>query len=50
MPGFYIIGIFAAGNFPGDYGLYSLRENCPNTDFFLVRIFLFSDLIQRFIP
>ena len=25
----------------------SLREKCPNTEFFLVRIFLYSDLIQE---
>ena len=27
---------------------YSLREMCPNTEFFLVRIFLYSDWIRRF--
>ena len=27
---------------------YSLREKCPNTELFLVRIFLYSDRIQRF--
>ena len=26
---------------------YPLREKCPNTDLFLVRIFLYSDLIWR---
>ena len=26
----------------------ALREKCPNVEFFLVRIFLYSDLIQRF--
>ena len=26
----------------------SLREKCPNTEFFLVRIFLYSDWIRRF--
>ena len=33
------------------YGLFkkfTLREKCPNTEFFLVRIFLYSDWIQRF--
>ena len=25
-----------------------LREKCPNTELFLVRIFLYSDLIRRF--
>ena len=25
-------------------------ERCPNTEFFLVRIFLYSDLTRRFIP
>ena len=28
--------------------LKALREKCPNTDFFPVRIFLYSDGIQRF--
>ena len=26
----------------------SLREKCPNTEFFLVRIFLYSDWIRKF--
>ena len=26
----------------------ALRENCPNTELFLVHIFLYSDRIQRF--
>ena len=26
------------------------RENCPNVEFFLVHIFLYSDWIQRFTP
>ena len=29
---------------------YSLREKCPNSDFFLVRFFLHSDWIRRDIP
>ena len=29
-------------------GFQSLREKCPNTELFLVRIFLYSDLIRRF--
>ena len=29
------------------YWYYSLREKCPNTEFFLVRIFLYSDWIQE---
>ena len=28
----------------------ALRENCPNTELFLVRIFLYSDWIRRFTP
>ena len=28
----------------------SLRKKCPNTEFFLVRIFLYSDGIRRFSP
>ena len=28
----------------------SMREKCPNTEFFLVRIFLHSHWIQRFTP
>ena len=28
----------------------SLREKCPNTEFFLVRIFLYSNWIRRFTP
>ena len=28
----------------------ALREMCPNTEFFLVRIFLFLDRIRRFTP
>ena len=28
--------------------LYSLREMCPNSELFLVRIFLYSDWIRRF--
>ena len=28
----------------------SLREKCPNTEFFLVRIFLYSDWIESFTP
>ena len=27
--------------------IYSLREKCPNTEFFLVRIFLYSVRIQE---
>ena len=27
---------------------WTLREKCPNTEFFLVRIFLYSDWIRRF--
>ena len=26
------------------------REKCPNTEFFLVRIFLYLDWIRRFTP
>ena len=29
-------------------GYFSLREKCPNTELFLVRIFLYSDWIPRF--
>ena len=29
---------------------YSLREKCPNSEFFLVRIFLHSDWIRRDTP
>ena len=28
----------------------TLHEKCPNTEFFLVRIFLYSDWIRRFSP
>ena len=28
----------------------SLREKCPNTEFSLVRVFLYSDWIRRFTP
>ena len=28
----------------------SLREKCPNTEFFLFRIFLYSDWKRRFTP
>ena len=31
-----------------EIGAFLLREKCPNTKLFLVRIFLYSDLIQRF--
>ena len=27
---------------------YTLREKCPNTEFFLLRIFLYSDWIPKF--
>ena len=30
------------------YPYDALRENCPNTELFLVLIFLYSDLIRRF--
>ena len=30
------------------YSIVSLREKCPNTKLFLIRIFLYSDWIQRF--
>ena len=30
--------------------ILSLREKCPNTEFFLVRIFPYSDRIRKFIP
>ena len=33
-----------------NFSLFSLREKCPNTEFFLVRIFLYSDWIRRFSP
>ena len=29
------------------YELHTLREKCPNTEFFLVRIFLYLDWIQE---
>ena len=29
---------------------YSLREKCPNAEFFLARIFLYLDWIRRFTP
>ena len=29
---------------------YTLCEKCPNTEFFLVRIFLYLDGIRRFTP
>ena len=29
-------------------GIHTQREKCPNTEFFLVRIFLYSDWIRRF--
>ena len=32
----------------GNFGIESLRENSLNTEFFLVRIFLYSDWIWRF--
>ena len=31
-----------------DYGKWPLREKCPNTELFLVRIFLYSNWIRRF--
>ena len=31
-----------------EIGAFLLREKCPNTKLFLVRIFLYLDLIQRF--
>ena len=37
-------------NLPDDFNLstnYSLREKCPNTEYFLLRIFLYSDGIQE---
>ena len=34
----------------GDFFSISLREKCPNTELFLVSIFLYSDWIRRFTP
>ena len=31
-----------------DCKTYPVREKCPNTEFFLVRIFLYADLLRRF--
>ena len=36
--------------FKPDFNLLALREECPNTELFLVRIFLYLDLIRRFTP
>ena len=30
-----------------DFHKFALREKCPNREFFLVRIFLYSDWIQE---
>ena len=32
---------------PGRNAIFTLREKCPNTEFFLVRIFVHSDWIRR---
>ena len=38
-----------AYNMPDEFSLtLTLREKCPNREFFLARIFLYSDWIQRF--
>ena len=38
-------------NFDFSYSpTFTLREMCPNTELFLVRIFLYSDWIRRFTP
>ena len=35
-------------NSVSDFGRATLREKCPNTELFLVHIFLYSDWIRRF--
>ena len=44
---FIICGLFNFINEPY-FHTQTLREKCPNTEFFLVRTFLYSDWIRRF--